>query len=141
MDVPLELASYGLVRRLKLANPVLAGRCYENCVIAVVGLAEIWTLEYVLGFVKPPGCDTYAHAWLLEQGDNGPVYLDPTLQDSSPLWSSRRSEFVYDERHRFCRDELLSWIRAQNPERKVGELGLPDGPIRGPVISPDGSVE
>ncbi|WP_155744976.1 hypothetical protein [Burkholderia vietnamiensis] len=141
MVVPLELAPHELVRKLKLANPVLSSRCYENCVIAVVGFAEIWRLEYVLGFVKPPGYGTYAHAWLLEQRDDGPVYFDPTLQDSSLLWSQRRTEFVYDERYRFGRDELLSWIRGQNPERTVGKLGLPDGAIRGPIINPDGIVE
>lgn len=140
MEVSLALAAHDLMWDLKKANAVLTGLCYENCMIAVLGPARVWRLDYVLGLMTPPGHETVAHAWLAEHREDGPVYLDPTLQDASMLWSRRRSEFIYDERFRFSREELLEWLLDKHPGRSVGESGVPEGELRKPMIDADGRL-
>jgi len=120
----------------------LAGRCFENCVVAVLGLPAALRLQYVLGFVTPPGYKTETHAWLLqEEGASVAVYLDPTLQDDSKLWQLRSRDFIYDERYRLTKDELLAWFRSRYVDRKFSEIGVPEGTIRGPIITEAGAME
>jgi hypothetical protein len=126
---------------LKRAHSVLSGRCFENCVIAVLGLSRKARLQYILGFVTPPGYKAVPHAWLLDDSDQGPAYLDPTLQDGSQLWQSRSGEFIYDERYRLTKEELLAWFRSKYADRKFDEIGVPKGPVRGPIINAEGGLE
>jgi len=126
---------------LKRNTPSLAGKCFENCVIAVLALNLKPELHYVLGFVTPPGYGSYAHAWLQQESENGPVYFDPTLEDSSPLWGQRNRDFVYDKRFIFTRTELLEWFKERYPDRQFSDRGVPDGMIRGTIITPEGRLE
>lgn len=126
---------------LKKANNSLKGKCFENCVIAVVGLSASFKLHYILGFVTPPGHDAVAHAWLQQDTPEGPVYFDPTLQDASPLWMRRKSEFVYDVRHRLTREDLLKWFRDNYSDRTFSSIGIPEGLARGPIINVAGDIE
>lgn len=141
MIINIKRASPEIMSDLKLAQSPLSGRCFENCVIAVLGLSKTARLHYVLGFVTPPGYKTVPHAWLLEVSDQGPAYLDPTLQDASFLWQSRSGEFIYDECYRFTKDELLAWFRLKYGDRAFDEIGLPEGLIRGPIINAEGLLE
>jgi len=125
---------------LKRANASLKGKCFENCVIAVVGLPATLRLEYILGFVTPPGYKAIAHAWLCQETPEGTIYLDPTLQDTFPLWLQRKSEFIYDVRYRMTRAELLKWFRDNYSDRTFAESGIPDGLVRGPIINTDGKL-
>lgn len=126
---------------LQRANAPLKGKCFENCLIAVLGLNTESQLHYVLGFVTPPGYDSVPHAWLHLETENGPVYIDPTLQDSSPLWQFRSGEFAYDMRYRMSKAELLLWFRNNYRDRKFSEIGIPEGLARGPIINADGEIE
>lgn len=141
MTISIKRASGETMSDLKRANSQLSGRCFENCVNAVLGLSKTAPLHYVLGFVTPPGYKAEPHAWLLEDGDLGPAYLDPTLQDASPLWQKRSGEFVYDERYRLTRDELLAWFRSKYVGRTFDDIGVPEGLARGPIINPAGLLE
>lgn len=141
MTISIRRASIGIMSDLKRANSQLSGRCFENCVIAVLGLSKTARLQYVLGFVTPPGYEAVPHAWLLEDGDLGPAYLDPTLQDASALWQSRCGEFIYDERYRFTRDDLLAWFRSKYAGREFSAIGVPKGLARGPIITVTGAID
>lgn len=142
MNIKVSFAPEDLIAKLKKANPVLTGRCFENCVIAVIGPGTELGLEYVLGFVTPPGYKREPHAWLRQSDiDGGHIFLDPTLQGSSPLWNLRRNDFVYEERFRLNRADLLGWFRATYPDREFDAMGLPLGPIRGPIIDASGNIK
>ena len=52
---------------LKEANATERGKIFENCMIEVLGHADFRRLEYVLGFVSPPGYDPVVHAWLAHE--------------------------------------------------------------------------
>lgn len=141
MAISIKQASVEIMSDLRRVHSQLSGRCFENCVIAVLGLSKTARLQYVLGFVTPPGYKAEPHAWLLEDGDCGPAYLDPTLQDASPLWQARSGEFIYDERYRLTRDELLAWFRAKYAGRIFDDIGVPEGLARGPIINRAGHLE
>lgn len=141
MAINIKRTSSEMMSDLKRAHAPLSGRCFENCVIAVLGLSRTARLQYVLGFLTPPGYKAVPHAWLIEHSDQGPTYLDPTLQDASLLWQSRSAEFIYDERYRFTKDELLAWFRLNYADRTFDEIGVPEGPIRGPILSAEGHLE
>lgn len=141
MAICIEQAPEELMFRLKGVNTPLAGRCFENCVIAVLGLSKKTHYQYVLGLLTPPGYGPHPHAWLLDERIGGPVYLDPTLQDGSPLWRTRAKEFIYDERYRFAKDDLAAWFRSKYADREFDDVGVPKGLARGPVITPDGLLD
>lgn len=141
MAINIKRTSSEMMSDLKRAHTPLSGRCFENCVIAVLGLSRTARLQYVLGFLTPPGYKAVPHAWLIEHSDQGPAYLDPTLQDALLLWQSRSAEFIYDERYRFTKDELLAWFRLNFADRTFDEIGVPEGPIRGPILSAEGHLE
>jgi len=126
---------------LKDGNTSLQGRCFENCVIAVLGWSEKMNAQYVLGFLTPPSSDTVVHAWIEVQDPEGAYYLDPTLQDSSLLWAHRRNEFVYDKRHILSKADVLDWFRRKYPDRIFSDIGIPEGAIRVPVININGEIE
>lgn len=109
--------------------------------IAVLGLADFRKLEYVLVFVSPPGYDPVVHAWLAHETQSAVIYLDPTLQASSPLWRARKDEFIYDERHTFTKEQLLKWLKAKYSDREFTDVGLPDGPTKGPILNAAGELE
>jgi hypothetical protein len=93
------------------ADATLIGNCFENCVIAVLALHASNELKYVLGFLTPPDPKAVAHAWLRHDGDDGPIYLDPTLQATSALWNLKRQEFQYDERFCYTREQLVEYLK------------------------------
>lgn len=138
MVISIKRASLEIMSDLKRANATLSGHCFENCVIAVLGLSKTERLQYVLGFVTPPGFKAEPHAWLLDIGEQGPAYLDPTLQDASLLWQTRSGEFIYDERYRLTRDELLAWFRSKYAGRVFDDIGVLEGLARGPIINAAG---
>jgi hypothetical protein len=140
MAIDIHRAPDEMMLSLLDANATLAGKCFETCVIAVLGLRASWQLQYVLGFVTPPGHSPVAHAWLQQETLDGPIYLDPTLQNASLLWQKRMAEFAYEKRFCFTREELLEWFRTSYPNRRFNELGIPDGPIRGPIINAAGEL-
>ncbi|MCU6501979.1 hypothetical protein LPN04_29725 [Rugamonas sp. A1-17] len=141
MSVAVAYASADIMSDLRRTNAPLVGRCFENCVIAVLGLPAELRLQYVLGFMTPPGHKSEAHAWLLQEGLSGPVYLDPTLQDGSKLWQIRSREFIYDERFRMTKTELKAWFRTKYPDRKFDDIGVPEGSVRLPRINAAGDLE
>lgn len=141
MDIEIRSTPADQMWFLKGGGMPLQGRCFEICTIAVLGWREKIQAHYVLGFVTPPGCDTVPHAWIEVQDPEGFYYLDPTLQDGSLLWASRRNEFVYDKRHVLSKGDVLDWFREQYPDRIFSDLGVPEGPIRAPVINIDGKME
>lgn len=130
-----------MLQSLEKANATRPGKCFDNCVIAVLGLRPSRKLQYVLGFVIPPGYSPVQHAWLGQETQNGFVYLDPTLQSSSQLWRMRKDEFVYIERHSFTKEQLLKWFQTYYRDRKLTDLGIPEGPIRGPMLNATGELE
>lgn len=140
MAIDICYAPTDLLESLSDANATQPGMCFENCLIAVLGL-RTRNLQYALGFLTPPGYERVRHAWLLAETTSGPVYLDPTLQVSSPHWKVRRQDFIYDRRYTFTRALLLSWFREQYPDRQLTSLGIPEGPLRGPMISSSGELE
>lgn len=140
MGTQIQLVSESVMATLMDAGVTRSGKCFENCVIAVLGLQASPKLQYVLGFVIPPGYSSLAHAWLRQETHDGYVYFDPTLQASSPLWNKRKEEFVYEERYSFTSQQLLKWFQNKYPERKYTELGIPEGSIHGPVISANGEI-
>jgi hypothetical protein len=85
MAIDIHRAPDEMMLSLQDANPTLSGKCFETCVIAVLGLRTSWQLQYVLGFVTPPRNGPVAHAWLQQETLDGPIYLDPTLQNASLL--------------------------------------------------------
>lgn len=140
MGTQIQLIPDSLMSTLMEAGATRSGKCFENCVIAVLGLRASRKLKYVLGFVTPPGYSSLSHAWLRQETHGGYVYFDPTHQASSPLWSKRKEEFVYEERCSFTRQQLLKWFQTKYPERQYTELGIPEGSIQGQVISAGGEI-
>ncbi|MYM83342.1 hypothetical protein GTP44_15440 [Duganella sp. FT50W] len=135
-NVPADLMSI-----LSDANATQHGKCYENCVVAVLGTRISRQLRYVVGFLTPPDHPPFPHAWLEQEMHGGPIYLDPTLQASSALWNSRKNIFMYSARYSFNKDELLKWFRVKYAGREFNELGLPVGDIQGPVLNSKGELE
>jgi hypothetical protein len=141
MAVGIHNAPADLMQSLREADAVQAGRCFENCLIAVLGLSSTRNLRYTLGFLTPPGYEQVRHAWLLQETLEGPIYLDPTLEVSSPHWQVRKGDFVYESLYTFTKDQLLDWFKNSYPDRPFTELGIPEGAIRGPMLSPSGELE
>lgn len=135
-NVPTDLMSL-----LSDANATQPGKCYENCVIALLGTRSWRQLRYVVGFVTPPGIAPLPHAWLEQETPNGHIYLDPTLQSSSALWNSRKNMFIYNAMYSFDKVELLDWFRLTYTGREFNELGIPEGEIQGPTINSNGVLE
>lgn len=140
MVISIDIAPDTMICDLKKANADLNGRCFENCTIAVLAFQGKWILEYVVGYLTPPGYASVPHAWLSLHQADGVVFIDPTLQGSSSLWQTCRHEFIYDEHFRFSHEELLHWFRERYPDRNFSDLGIPDGPIRGPIINDSGVI-
>jgi hypothetical protein len=141
MGIELQYLPVDLMQYLAEANATQRGKCFENCMIAVLGLADFRKLEYVLGFVSPPGYDPVVHAWLALEMQSAVIYFDPTLQASSPLWMARRNEFIYDARHTFTKEQLLNWLKAKYSDREFADGGMPNGPINGPLLNASGELE
>lgn len=141
MGLKIQYLPVDLMKCLAEANATQRGKCFENCMIAVLGLADFRKLEYVLGFMIPPGYDPVVHAWLAQERQSTVIYLDPTLQASSPLWRARKDEFIYDERHTFTKEQLLKWLKAKYSDREFNDVGMPDGPIKGPILNAAGELE
>lgn len=140
MKIKIGYTPMEIIWDLQKVNAPLKGKCFDNCMLAVLSQPETSKLQYVLGFVTPPGFDSEAHAWLQKDTIDGPVYLDPTLQDASKLWQQRKNEFFYDMRYRMTKEELLRWFRVTYADRTFSENGLPDGLARGPIINADGAL-
>lgn len=130
-----------LMSSLNEASATQSGKCFENCVIAVLGMSTTRKLRYILGFVTPPGYSQIPHAWIGQETEHGLVYLDPTLQPSSLLWQRRMSEFKYEELHSFTKEQLLKWIQENYSDRKHTDIGLPEGAIRGPILTAGGELK
>lgn len=141
MAIGVHQAPDDLMQSLIEADAVQAGRCFGNCMIAVLGLSATRNLRYVLGFLTPPGYERVRHAWLLQEISSGPIYLDPTLQASSPHWQARRRDFNYEQLYTFTNAQLRSWLSATYPDRTFDSLGMPEGPIRAPMINESGELE
>jgi hypothetical protein len=141
MAIDVQHAPDDLMQTLVEADAVQAGRCFGNCMIAVLGLSDTRNLRYALGFLTPPGYERVRHAWLLQELPAGPIYLDPTLQASSPHWHARKSDFIYEQLYTFTNEQLRSWLRATYPDRTFTSLGVPEGPISAPMISPSGELK
>lgn len=140
MKINISYAPAEFIWDLQCANAPLAGKCYENCVIAVFRQPLAMQLQYILGFVTPPGHDTVAHAWLQHDTPNGAIYLDPTLQDASPLWLRQRNDFIYDKRFSLTREELVQWFRDKKPDGVFNANGVPAGSVSLPMINADGEL-
>lgn len=126
---------------LKDAGATLIGNCFENCVIAVLALHASNELKYFLGFLTPPDRKAVAHAWLRHDGDDGPIYLDPTLQAISTLWNRKRQEFQSDERFCYPKEQLVKYFKAKYPDRKFSESGIPSRRVTGPTITDAGRLQ
>lgn len=140
MAKKINLIPDDMLQILTDASATRPGKCFENCVIAVLGLRISRKLLYVLGFVTPPGYSPVPHAWLGQETSSGLVYLDPTLQCSSKLWQERKDDFVYQQRYSFSREELLEWFRTTYPSRALNEIGIPDGLLMGPTLGASGEL-
>jgi hypothetical protein len=96
MNVDIHYAPNDLMQSLGEANAAQPGMCFENCVIAVLGLQISRKLQYALGFLTALGHGPVAHAWLVQETHDGFIYLDPTLQATSTLWRERKDHFIYE---------------------------------------------
>jgi hypothetical protein len=141
MRIEVQYLPVDLMQSLTEANATQCAKCFENCMIAVLGLADFRKLEYVLGLMTPPGYDPVVHAWLAHETQSAIIYFDPTLQVSSALWRARKDEFIYVARHSFTRQQLLKWLRTKYTDREFDGIGMPDGPIKGPILNAFGELE
>lgn len=141
MGIEIQYLPVDLMQFLTEANATQRAKCFENCMIAVLGLADFRKLEYVLGFITPPGYDPVVHAWLAHETQSAIIYFDPTLQASSPLWKARKDEFIYEERHTFTKEQLQEWLKTKYSDREFDGAGMPDGPIKGPILNAFGELE
>jgi hypothetical protein len=141
MAVEIHYAPDDLMQSLREANAAQPGKCFENCVIAVLGLRSSRKLRYALGFLTAPGHAPVAHAWLVQEEQEGVIYLDPTLQAASQLWRERRQEFIYEQRYTFTRAQLLEWFKKNYADRQLNELAIPEGEIRGPILNMSGDLK
>ena len=140
MKIETHYAPGEMMSVLKDADATLVGNCFENCVIAVLALHASNNLEYVLGFLTSPDRKMVAHAWLRYDGGSVPIYLDPTLQATSPLWNRMKQEFLYDERFSYAREQLVQYFKDKYPGRDFSDSGIPSGRVTGPVITDAGKL-
>lgn len=130
MNIEIHRAPAEMMWELKRANATLAGNCFDNCIIAVLACHRINGLKFVLGFLTPPGEDVVVHAWLQQDGDNGTIYLDPTLQELSLLWNIRKEEFIYDQRYCYTRDQLIQFFKTKYPFQEFSKMWMSKGPCK-----------
>ncbi|USX18418.1 hypothetical protein NHH82_21420 [Oxalobacteraceae bacterium OTU3REALA1] len=140
MNIKIANTPIQMLNVLKESNAELRGKCFDNCLLAVVSLHPSNKLSYILGFLTPPGHASVAHAWLQHDGEDGPIYLDPTLQDSSHLWNISKQDFIYDMRYKFNKEQLLQYLQAKYPNQELGTEGVPKGAILGPTLSDTGEL-